>query len=63
MQSPGLPAFEKANAVLGLPEKTAEKTMEFTASKVMEALSYKAATLTVLSKGLGIENSRGGMSR
>ena len=59
----GLPAFEKANAVLGLPEKTAEKTMEFTASKVMEALSYKAATLTVLSKGLGIENSRGGMSR
>jgi hypothetical protein len=60
---PGLPAFEKANAVLGLPEKTAEKTMEFTASKVMEALSYKAATLTVLSKGLGIENSRGGMSR
>ncbi|MBQ1335477.1 MAG: relaxase, partial [Selenomonadaceae bacterium] len=60
---PGLPAFEKANAVLGLPEKTAEKTMEFTASKVMEALSYKAATLTVLSKGLGIENSRGGISR
>ena len=60
---PGLPAFEKANAVLGLPEKTAEKTMEFTASKVMEALSYKAATLTVLTKGHGIENSRGGMSR
>jgi len=56
---PGLPAFEKANAVLGLPEKT----MEFTASKVMEALSYKSAAMTVLSKGIGIENSRGGISR
>ena len=60
---PGILAFGEANAVLDLPEKTAEKTMEFTASKVMEALSYKAATLTVLTKGLGIENSRGGISR
>ena len=58
---PGIPAFGEANAVLDLPGKPAEKFMKFTANKVLEAMSAKALTLTVLNKGHEIE--RGGWSR
>ena len=58
---PGLPAFGEANAVLEMPVKPAEKFMKFTANKVLEAMSAKALTLTVLNKGHEIE--RGGWSR
>jgi hypothetical protein len=58
---PGIPAFGEANVVLDLPGKTTEKFMKFTANKVLEAMSAKALTLTVLNKGHEIE--RDGWSR
>ena len=57
----GIPAFEKANAVLGLPVKEAEKAVAFMSEKVFEAMSSKALSLQVLVKGHEIE--RGGLSR